>query len=187
MEENIRALHTDAHRDANAAQIRRMLIFLGGVALVGLLLIVLSFLWRDATHMNNPNERNSQILTIAVTAVLGAVILFLWSMKLSPRLAYRKYLAETYRGLSRVVCGEVKGIDADLSYREGLYFWGCVVSVGNLDDPEDDRLLYWDAQLGRPPFAAGDSVCVKAHGNDLIGLRPPSANPIEDGKDNNAG
>jgi len=170
MENDIRTLHADRHRDANAVQIRRILIMLGGIALFGVLLIIISLIWRDATHMNNPNERNSQLLTIVVTAVLGSAILFLWSMKLSPRLAYRKYLSEAYRGLSRTVCGEVKAVEADLSFRDGLYFYGCVVNVGNLDEPEDDRLLYWDAQLGRPPFAVGDAVCMKAHGNDIIGL-----------------
>jgi len=170
MENEIRPLHTDGHKNANAAQIRRMLMMLGGIALAAIILIVLSFIWRDATHMNNPNERNSQFLTIGITAVFGSLVLFLWSMKLSPRLAYRKHLAEAYRGLSRVVEGEVKGVDGDLSFREGLYFYGCVVSVGSLDDPEDDRLLYWDAQLGSPPFAVGEAVRIRAHGNDIIGI-----------------
>lgn len=172
MQQGGKALHGEAHRDQNNRKIKVLLTLLGGITLFACFLIAISLVWRGATRMHNPNEAASQLITIAITVVFGALILFVCGMKLTPRLYYRRYLRESYQGLSREVSGTVKSISTECTFREGLYFYPCILSVGNLDDPEDDRLLYWDAQLGKPPFSENNRVRFVAHGNDIIGFDP---------------
>ena len=38
-----------------------------------------------------------------------------------------------------------------------------MLSVGNMDDPEDDRLFYYDANLPLPDWQHGDMLIVTAH------------------------
>lgn len=163
-------LHTEPDSQRNSAAIRRMLILFGALTLVAILMITASLIWRSPTTVDNPRERASQVITIAVSLVLGAALIFLWGMKLTPRLAYRKYLRELHSGLSREVHGVVTDLNETTTFRDGLTFYGMIVNVGDVNDPEDDRLLYWDAQLGRPDLAAGDTVSVRAHGNDIMGM-----------------
>lgn len=166
-------VHGDVERQQNERQFKRMLIVLAVLTGIAALLIVGSLLWRSPTQMNNPRERTSQIITIAVTLVWGAAAIFLWDMKMAPQVSYRRYLREIYAGLSRDVEGTVARVDAETTFRDGLSFYGVVINVGDIEEPEDERQLYWDARLGLPPFTEGDKAFVRAHGNDIIGLRRP--------------
>ncbi len=167
---SIALLHGDMDMRKNNERIRRVLWAFGALTLAAGALIGASLVWRDATHMHNPNETASQLVTIAVTLVWGALILFFWGMKLTPLLCYRRYLKEIQRGLSREVSGVVVRFDETTTFRDGLRFYALVVNIGDLANPEDERLLYWDARLTRPLWSAGDSVRLLAHGNDIIGL-----------------
>ncbi len=169
-EKAIPMLHGEADTAGNRRRINRMLLLFGAIALAALCGIIFSLIWRDATHMQNVNETKSQILSIAITLVAGFVIIFLWGMKMTPLMCYRKYLRETRRGLSRVVEGVVVRFDEGTTFRDGLNFYACIVNVGDLKEPEDERLLYWDVRLKRPDIAIGDTVCFRAHGNDIIGM-----------------
>ena len=133
------ALHTDWDREKNRRQIKRWLLIFSAFAALGVGLIVVCFSIRDATHMNNPNENLGQALTIAVTLVFGVLIIFLWGMKLSPHLCYRRFLREAYSGLSRVVEGRVVLFDEETTFREGLLFYRMLINVGDLKNPEDER------------------------------------------------
>lgn len=171
MQDNMTAmLHGDMDAQRNGARIRRMMIVFGIGTAIAICLIVASFIWRDASHLNNPNEAASQVITIAVTGVWGSLVIFLWSMKLSPLLSYRRYLREIKGGLSRDVQGVVIQFDEGPTFRDGLNFYAMIVNIGDVDNPEDERLLYWDAHLPRPQIQAGDRVRARAHGNDIIAL-----------------
>lgn len=171
MQDNMVAmLHGDMDAQRNGTRIRRMMIIFGIGTAIAICLIVASFIWRDATHLNNPNETASQVVTIAITAVWGSLVIFLWSMKLSPLLAYRRYLRDIKGGLSRDVEGVVTQFDDAPTFRDGLNFYAMIVNVGDTNDPEDERLLYWDAHLARPEIHVGDRVQARAHGNDIIAL-----------------
>lgn len=170
-EMNENDLHGSEAAARNGKQIKRVLGIFGLLTLVAAAAITASLIWRDASHMHNPNETPSQIITVAVTLVWGAIIIFFWSMKLSPRLSYRRYLREIHSGISRDVEGVIVSMDEDTAFREGLNFYRMIVNVGDLNEEEDERVLYWDAQLGRPELSVGDSVAVRAHGNDIISLQ----------------
>ena len=166
----IAILHTEESENINNAAIKRFLAMAGTGTLIALLAIAAALVWRDASRMNNPNEVPSQVIVIAVTILWGAALIFLWGMKMSPLLSYRRYLREIRSGLSRTVEGVVTRFDTDTTYRDGISFYACVINVGGKGDPEDDRLLYWDTRLPRPEIASGDRVAVRAHGNDIIGF-----------------
>lgn len=163
-------LHTEADKERNSGRIRRVFVLFAIWTVIAIIGIVASMIWRDNTHMHNANEMPSQIITIAITLVWGCVIIFMWGMKLSPLLSYRRYMKELTSGLSRTVDGVVTGFDADTTFRDGLSFYGMIVNVGDLKNEEDERRLYWDAQLKRPDIAEGDLVHIVAHGNDIISL-----------------
>lgn len=178
-EMSIADLHESTLEARNNRAIKGLLLGFACLTLVAAGLIVASLIWRDPTHLHNPNEQASQILTIGITILWGMVLIFLWSMKMSPRLSYRRYLRELRGGLSRTVEGMVMDLSEEQTFREGLHFYGMILSVGDGKDPEDERLLYWDAQLGRPDLAIGDRVRIHAHGNDIIGLVKEEGNRDE--------
>ncbi|MDR0898577.1 MAG: hypothetical protein LBN04_12085 [Oscillospiraceae bacterium] len=163
-------LHSEADRARNQRRMRQTGLVLGGIALLMLAGIIAALLWRDATHMHNPNELPSQLLAMGITLLGGGLLIFLWGMKLTPLLKYRKYLREIRAGLNHQVEGTVSHIDEDTTSREGLSFFALLVNVGDPENPEDDRLLYWDGQLAKPGLMPGQRVRILAHGNDIIGL-----------------
>lgn len=168
MTQTFTPLHGEQDRHKNDKRIRQLLLLFGALAAIAAVLIALSFVYRDATYMHNVNETKSQVLTIGVTLLFGAIIIFFWSMKLTPHLHYRRYLHEVYQGLSRVVEGQVVSFGDYAVFRDGLFFYPMVVNVGDLKNVEDERLLYIDARLPRPDVQAGTWVRMQAHGNDII-------------------
>jgi hypothetical protein len=164
------ALHTEEDKEKNRGQIKRWLILFLAFAVLGMALIAVSFSIRDATHINNPNETLSQALTIAITLVWGGLLIFFWGMKLTPHLCYRRFLKDVYSGMSRAVEGCVVGFEENTTFREGLLFYRLIVNVGDLKNPEDERLLYWDARLSRPALQTGARVRAVTRGNDIIGF-----------------
>ncbi|MCL1964153.1 MAG: hypothetical protein FWF69_03730 [Firmicutes bacterium] len=163
-------LHTEDHERQNDAHINRMLTILGMGTLFALGLIAAALIWRDATHMNNPNETPSQIVVVAATLVWGSTLIFFWSMKLTPLFSYRRYLREIRQGLFREAEGVLVRFDRETTFRDGISFYAMIINTGERGDPEDERLLYWDVRLKRPEVDAGAMVRVKAHGNDIIGF-----------------
>lgn len=164
------ALHTEKDRAKNKEQIKRWLTIFSAFALLGAAFIMGSFSIRDATHINNPNENLSQVLTIAITLVWGSILIFFWGMKLTPHLCYRRFLRETYTGLTRAMEGCVVSFDEMTTFREGLMFYRLIINVGDIKNPEDERLLYWDARLSKPALQTGAQVHTVVHGNDIIGF-----------------
>lgn len=167
----VEKLHGEAEKERIRGRIRRVLVIFAILTVIAGVLITGSLIWRDPTHMNNPNEQASQLITMGITLVWGVLIIFFWGMKLSPLLSYRRYLKEIYGGLSREVEGVITELETQTTFRDGLSFYRMIVNVGDLNNPEDERLLYWDAQLGAPTVKQGDNVYIEAHGNDIIGIR----------------
>jgi hypothetical protein len=112
-----------------------------------------------------------QWATMLVTVTLGGLGIFLWGMKVTPVLAYRRHMREIHTGLSRSVVGRLARVnDGQITFREGIDCYPFVVNVGAADDPKDERLLYWDAQKPMPEWQIGDMLNITAHGNDVIAL-----------------
>ena len=113
----------------------------------------------------------------ALTALTGMGAVFCWGMFISPVRAYYKHLDNVMHGRTHTVTGAFKEMDETAVDREGVQFYPMLINVGNMDDEEDDRLLYYDAHLPRPSFEKGQMMTAAVHDKavasiDLIGGEP---------------
>jgi len=77
-----------------------------------------------------------------------------------PALIYRKHVRYMLHGRMRQTTGLFKSFSEDVSDREGLECHAMLLNIGEKDDPEDDRLFYYDSCKDRPAFAIGERVTV---------------------------
>lgn len=163
-------LHSEQIRQENDRKIKSVRMALIAWLLLGAALIAVALVWRSPTSMDTSREKPAQAIVTGLTLAFGASGLFLRGMKLAPKIAYRRFLKELHGGLSHVEEGVVIGFDEDATFREGLDFYRLTMNVGDLADPKDERILYWDANLPKPTLEIGARVRANIHGNDLIAL-----------------
>ena len=132
-------------------QLRERLIALGIPAALMLAGIVLSVVFRV------------EWLTVALTVAEGCYCIFAYHMLLWPVIAYRGHLDDVLHGRVRTVKGAFKEMEDTAVLREGVMYYPMMLSVGNMEDPEDDRLFYYDANLPRPDWQSGDGLTVTVH------------------------
>ncbi len=132
-------------------QLKERLIVLGIPAALMLAGIVTSVVFRV------------QWLTMLLTAAEGFFCLFAYHMLLWPVIAYRSHLNDVLHGRVHTIKGAFKEMEEEAVLREGVLYYPLMLSVGNMDDPEDDRLLYYDANLPRPDWKQGDPLTVTVH------------------------
>lgn len=106
------------------------------------------------------------MITCGLTILAGAYFLFLWGTYLGPMRLYQRHVGYMLSGRMRETEGILQEVGDVPEYKEGLSFFPLVVNVGNTGDPEDERLLYYDALKGAPSIALGTRV--KALSNDKM-------------------
>ena len=136
-------------------QIRNRCLALGVPALLMLAGVIVSFIFRI------------RWVTMTVTVLLGVYCIFCYGMLLSPVIAYGRHLDEVLHGRVRTTTGAFKEWEEDSVMRDGVRYYPMLLSVGSMDDPEDDRLFYYDANLPRPDWQRGDMLTVTAHDKAL--------------------
>lgn len=137
------------------AQIKQRRILLGIPAALLLAGVIVSFVFRI------------RWLTMGLSLVLGAGLIFCHGLLLAPLTAYRHHLNDVLHGRTRTTTGAFKEMEEVAVDRDGVKFYPMMLSVGNMDDPEDDRLFYYDANLPRPDWKTGDMITVTAHDKAL--------------------
>lgn len=100
------------------------------------------------------------MITAALTVIGGGYLLFIYGVYVRPVAIYRKHIHYMLNGRMRETSGVFKFFSADLSDREGLDCYAMLLNVGEKDDPEDDRLFYYDAHKPKPVFELGQRVTV---------------------------
>ena len=98
--------------------------------------------------------------TVALTLLGGGYFLFFYGVYVRPARIYRKHVMYMLNGRMRETTGVFKFFSEDVSDREGLECYAMLLNIGEKDDPEDDRLFYYDKYKDRPAFALGDRVTV---------------------------
>ncbi len=136
-------------------QVKRRLALLAIPAALLLAGVILSFVFRI------------KWLTTALSLVLGTGLIFCYGLLVSPVTAYRRHLDEVLHGRVRTTTGAFKEMEETVVMREGVKYYPLLISVGDMDDPEDDRLFYYDANLPRPDWKQGDMLTVTAHDKSL--------------------
>ena len=102
-------------------------------------------------------------LTSVLTILGGGYFLFFYGVSVRPALIYRKHLTYMMDGRKRVTTGVFKSFSEDICDRDGLECHAMMVNIGEKDDPEDDRLFYYDAYKPRPAFELGERITVMSN------------------------
>ena len=144
-------MYTEKDYQANRLQLKHRLMMLGIPALLLLICVVWSFIVRI------------KWITILSTMVLSVGCLFAYGMLLFPVIAYGRHLNDVLHGRTHPMTGAFKTLGQDKVLREGVEFYPVIVSAGRMDNEEDDRLLYIDANLPRPEWQAGDMISFTVH------------------------
>ena len=132
-------------------QLKERLIVLGIPAALLLAGIVLSVVFRV------------EWLTVVLTVAEGCYCIFAYHVLLWPIIAYRRHLDDVLHGRVRTLKGAFKEMEDDAVLREGVMYYPMMLNVGKMEDPEDDRLLYYDANLPRPDWQPGEMLTVTVH------------------------
>lgn len=135
----------------NRAQIKRRLLFLCLPAVPLLLGIILSFIARI------------EWLTVLLTILFGAILIFGYGLFLSPVVSYGKHIRNMLEGRKRETVGILTAVDSTPCWREGVSYYSFTVNVGEKTEEADDRLFYFDVQKGVPPFEIGTRLRVISH------------------------
>ena len=136
-------------------QLKRRWLALGIPAVVLLAGVIVSFVFRI------------RWLTMALSIMLGAFCIFSYGMALSPVIAYSRHLDEVLHGRVRSTTGAFKEMETQPVMRDGVKYYPMMISVGDMENPEDDRLFYYDANLPRPDWKIGEMLTVTAHDKSL--------------------
>lgn len=102
-------------------------------------------------------------ITSLLTIVGGGYFLFFYGVYVRPAAIYRKHLTYMMQGRMRVTTGVFKSFSEDVYDREGLECHAMLVNIGEKNDPEDDRLFYYDAYKPAPAFELGEKITVKSN------------------------
>ena len=148
-------MYTEQDYQANRKQLKKRLIATGIPAILLLAVVIASFIIRI------------KWLTMLSTIVLCVCSLFVYSMILFPIIAYGRHLHEVLYGRTHTLTAAFKTMESSHVLRDGVEFYPVIVNVGRMDDEEDDRLLYFDANLPRPEWHTGDSLTFVIHDKSI--------------------
>lgn len=151
-------MYTQADLDQNTKALRKELVRIGLIALPFCVGIVACFLLRQ------------QFLTTALTILVGALMLFLFNLRVCPLTAYRRYLRNTREGLSREAQGVVVSFSSDITSKEGVDFRTLLINTDPQQTPEGERQFYFDLCKEAPSLNAGDLVHLVCHGNYILSV-----------------
>lgn len=112
------------------------------------------------------------MLTAALTLIGGGYLLFFYGVYVRPALIYRKNLRYLLTGRKRVTTGIFKEISEDVCDREGMEVYAMLLNVGEKNDPEDDRLFYYDAYKPLPEMPLGTRVTVQSNDKLVSSIDP---------------
>ena len=107
--------------------------------------------------------RVPEVIVILSTILAGGAAIFVFGLFVKPVLAYKRHMNNCLHGRTHDVTGAFKEMEEESVDRDGVRYWPMILNVGNMEDEEDDRLLYYDANLERPSFEKGQMLTVSAH------------------------
>ena len=151
--------------EINALIKKRWLITLGpsGVVLAAAIAIFVYGQVNRSQHL--------WMLTSALTMLGGGYLLF-YGVSVRPALIYRRNLRYLLNGRKRVTTGVLKEFSEDVTDRDGMEVYAMLVNVGERNDPEDDRLFYYDAYKPVPELPLGTRVTVESNDKLVASLQP---------------
>lgn len=141
------------YQDVCAQRKARLLSVCGGAgALLALTLIAFFARWPQA-------------VTTVLCGLAFCAFIFGWSMLVAPLNAYRKHIDHALRGHTHDTQGVFAEIEDAPVVRDGVSFWPMTVNVGAGLRDDGNRLFYYDANLPRPDFRAGETLLLTSYDN----------------------
>jgi len=108
----------------------------------------------------------------SLCAVLaGAVMIFLYDLRVKPALRYDLFLEEVHSGLTRQTIGALVRIGCDPVYQDGVNFYEIILNIYEDMDEEGERRFLLDAKKTIPGEWLGRDIVVTSHGNYLLEAR----------------
>ena len=144
-------MYTEQIYQSNLQRIKKRSILLGTPAALVLIAIIWSFIVRI------------KFLTMALTIVVGVYSIFCYGLLLFPLIAYSRHMDQILHGRTHTLTGFFKEMEDAVVVREGVEFHPMIMSVGNLENEDDDRLYYYDANLEKPDWQVGEKLTITAH------------------------
>lgn len=157
-------MYTEADRVEAKRQLsrRRLLVYLPcGVALAVTIALFVILQQRRLDW--------SWALAAGLTILFGSLLIFFCGVYVRPMALYSKHIGYMLDGRKRETTGIFKSFD-DAEDRDGLECHAMLLNVGDRDDPEDDRLFYYDAFKPKPDVALGERVTVFSNDKMVAGL-----------------
>lgn len=146
----------DENRQAKRRQITRALL----LALPFLALSVAAFILRR------------EKLCIAGLVIAGAILIFLYDLRIKPALRYGRYLAEAHSGLSRQTVGALVRMGSDPVYQDGVNFREVILNIYEDMAVEGERRFLLDVRKEIPQAWIGHDVVATSHGSYLLEIAP---------------
>ena len=113
-----------------------------------------------------------ELLCIAGLVIAGAILIFLYDLRIKPALRYGRYLAEAHSGLSRQTVGALVRISSDPVYQDGVNFYEVILNIYEDMAEEGERRFLLDAKKDIPQDWIGQDVVVTSHGSFLLDVAP---------------
>ena len=107
-------------------------------------------------------------LCAAGVFAMGAVIIFLYDLRIKPALRYGAYLAEAHSGLTRQTLGSLVRIGCDPVYQDGVNFYEVILNIFEDMDEEGERRFLLDEKKEIPSEWLGRDIVVTSHGSYLL-------------------
>ena len=99
-------------------------------------------------------------LTILLTALAGCWMIFIYHIKRVPARAYQEHVRSALRAPKKTAEGRYLRMEGTPVERSGVMYYAFYLNVGEKQDPEDDRLFYYDAMKPLPDWKSGDRLRV---------------------------
>ncbi len=94
-------------------------------------------------------------ITSASTILVLGILVFCQELLIRPLKAYRNHIDHALHGRTRSMTAAFKSADHEKVTRDQVVFYPVMFSVGSLEEEEDDRLFYYDANLSLPDWHTG--------------------------------
>ena len=101
----------------------------------------------------------------------GAVLIFLYDLRVKHAVQYCRHLAEVHSGLTRQTGGALVRIGADPVYQEGLNFYEIIINIYEDMAEEGERRFLLDSAKEIPADWLNHDVIITSPGNFVLEAR----------------
>lgn len=102
-------------------------------------------------------------LTMLLSMLTGCWIVFIYHMVLVPRRAYLEHIESAMGRSQKEFEGRYTRMEETPVERNNVMYYAFYLNVGEKQDPEDDRLFYYDALKPLPGWKAGDRLHISSY------------------------